>query len=92
MGELSIRVKIADRTYPMTVDAELEVLIRDAAKQIQERLKWYRAEREITDTQDAMTMIAMDCLIEKLGEERRVQRLQQMVFDKITQLDQVVTT
>ena len=90
MEDLSIRVKIADRTYPMTIDSESEALVRETAKLIQDRLKQYR-EMGVTDTQNALAMIAFDCLIAKLREERRVQRLQQMVVDKITQLDQVVT-
>ena len=40
---------------------------------------------------EALAMIAFDCLVTKLRGERKMQRLQQMVFDKITQLNQVVT-
>jgi len=90
MEELSIRVKIADRYYKLFVEAESEAIVREAAKLIQDELKQYR-DMGISDTQDALARIAFDCLITKLRGERQVQRLQQMVFDKITQLDQVVT-
>ncbi|QJW88826.1 cell division protein ZapA [Spirosoma taeanense] len=91
MEELSIRVKIADRFYPMTVESESEAIVREAAKLIQDQLKQYR-EMGVTDTQNALAMIAFDCLVNHLRGERKMQRLQQMVFDKITQLDQVVTS
>ncbi|GAB3492877.1 cell division protein ZapA [Spirosoma knui] len=90
MEELPIRVKIADRTYKLYVEPESEAVVREAAKLVQEELKRYR-DMEIHDTQDALARIAFDCLVTKLRGERQVQRLQQLVFDKITQLDQVVT-
>lgn len=90
MEELSVRVKIADRSYTLFVEPESEAIVREAAKLIQEELKQYR-QRGVKDTQEALAMVAFDCLITKLRGERQVQRLQQMVFDKITQLDQVIT-
>ncbi|AKD54322.1 cell division protein ZapA [Spirosoma radiotolerans] len=90
MEELPIRVKIADRFYKLAVEPESEAIVREAAKLIQDELKQYR-ERGLSDTQEALAMIAFDCLVTKLRGERQMQRLQQMVFDKITQLDQVVT-
>ena len=90
MEELPIRVKIADRFYKLRVEPESEAVVREAAKLIQEQLKQYR-EEGINDTQEALAMVAFDCLVTKLKGERQMQRLQQMVFDKITQLDQVVT-
>ncbi len=90
MEELPIRVKIADRPYNLFVEPESEAVVREAAKLIQEELKRFR-EAGITDTQDALARIAFNCLVTKLRGEKQVNRLQQMVFDKITQLDQVVT-
>ncbi|GAB3971790.1 hypothetical protein GCM10028806_22630 [Spirosoma terrae] len=90
MEELSIRVKIADRYYRLFVEPESEAVVREAAKLIQDELNQYR-DLGINDTQEALARIAFDCLITKLRGERQMQRLQQMVFDKITQLDQVVT-
>ncbi len=90
MEELPVRVKIADRTYKLFVEKESEAIVREAAKLIQEELKRYR-EIGINDTQEALAMVAFDCLVTKLRGERQVQRLQQMVFDKITQLDKVVS-
>ena len=90
MEELPIHVKIADRTYKLFVGTESEAIVREAAKQIQNELKQYR-EAGVKDTQDALARVAFDCLVNKLRGEQHTQRLKQMVFDKITQLDQVVT-
>ena len=90
MEELSVHIKIADRNYTLYVEPAAEEVVREAAKLIQDVLKEYR-DMGIRDTQDALARVAFDCLIVKLKEERRVHRLQQMVYDKITRLDEVVT-
>ena len=50
MRELSIKIKIADREYPMTVKAEEEERVRRAGKLINERLKSYREKFGIDET------------------------------------------
>lgn len=90
MEELTVRIKIADRHYKLFVEPESEEIVREAARLIQEEINRYRKLGH-TDTQEALAMIAFDCLVTKLRGARQVQRLQQMVFDKITQLDQAVT-
>lgn len=90
MEELSIRLKIADREYGIKAEPDNETLVRDAGRLIQEELKKYR-DMGVRDTQDALAMLAFDCLVTKLRSDQQIQRLQRMVFDKITQLDQVVT-
>ncbi|GAB3693768.1 hypothetical protein GCM10027592_13940 [Spirosoma flavus] len=90
MEELPIRVQIADRSYNLFVEPEAEAVVRQAAKLIQDDLKKYR-EMGFKETQEALAMIAFDCLVNKLRGEKQMQRLQQMVFDKITQLDEAIT-
>ena len=90
MEELPIRVKIADRHYKLFVEPESEAIVREAVKLIQEEYDQYRG-LGASDTQEALARVAFNCLVTKLRGDRQVQRLQQMVFDKITQLDQVVT-
>lgn len=85
-----MHIKIADRNYDLFVEPAAEEIVREAAKLIQDILKEYR-DMGVRDTQDALARIAFDCLVSKLKEERRVHRLQQMVYDKITRLDEVVT-
>lgn len=90
MEDLPIRIRIADRTYPMRVEPESEAIVREVARLIQERIKQYR-EAGFKDSQDALAQVAFDCLIEKVKGEQQTQRLQQMVFDRIIQLDRIIT-
>lgn len=91
MEELPIRVKIADRHYKLFVEPDSEAIVREAVKLIQEEYDRYMG-MGVSDTQEALAKVAFSCLVAKLKADRQVQRLQQMVFDKITHLDQVVTT
>ncbi|GAB3644098.1 cell division protein ZapA [Spirosoma arcticum] len=90
MEELPIRVKIADRHYKLFVEPESEAIVREAVKLIQGEFDRFKGMGN-SDTQEALAKVAFTCLVAKLQADRQVQRLQQMVFDKITQLDQVVT-
>ena len=89
MEELPIRVKIADRHYRLFVEPESEAIVREAVKLIQEEYDRNKS-AGVSDTQEALAKVAFTCLVAKLKADRQVLRLQQMVFDKITQLDQVV--
>lgn len=91
MEELPIRVKIADRHYKLFVEPESEAIVREAVKLIQEEYDRYMMGMGVSDAQEALAKVAFNCLVTKLRGDRQLQRLQQMVFDKITQLDQVVT-
>jgi cell division protein ZapA len=91
MEELPIRVKIADRHYKLFVEPDSEAIVREAVKLIQEEYERYLGVGG-SDTQEALAKVAFTCLVATLKADRQVQRLQQMVFDKITHLDQVITT
>ena len=60
MASLSIKIKIANRTYPMTINRESEEGVRRAVKKIEERIKFYEKNYAIQDRQDLLAM----CLIE----------------------------
>ena len=69
MAELSIRLKIGDREYPMKVDAADEEKIRKAGKIINERIRNYRNRFGINDKQDLLAMVAFDCIIEQMDNQ-----------------------
>lgn len=91
MRELSIKIKIADREYPMTVKAEEEERVRKAGKLINERLKSYREKFGIDDKQDLLSMVAFDALIDRLGIEETNQSTDESVFNKIKSIDRLIS-
>lgn len=66
METLAIKLKIGDREYPMRVKIEDESKIRSAGKLINEKLRKYKDEFGLDDTQDLLAMVAFDCMVESL--------------------------
>ena len=91
MDELSIKIKIADREYPMKVKRHEEERVRAAGKLINEKLKSYREQFGLDDKQDLLAMTAFDCLIEKLTAEESTTAVDQSVVEKIGHLNQMVS-
>ena len=91
MKELSINVKIADREYPMKVDAEDEERIRLAGKKINEKIKLYRDQFGIDDKQDLLAMVAFDSLYEKLQTEASSTTIGESAVDKISYLSRLIS-
>jgi cell division protein ZapA len=88
MDELSIKLKIADREYPMKVRPQDEERVRKAGKSINERLRSYRERFGIDDKQDLLSMVAFDCLIEKLEVEEKQYGTDETILEKIDDLNQ----
>ena len=91
MEDLSIKIKIADREYPMKVKRKDEERIRSAGKVINEKIKHYREQFGIDDKQDLLAMVAFDCLVDKMADEENLQEIDQTVIEKVTRLNQLVS-
>jgi len=60
MSELSIRVNIAGRTYPLTIDTDEEEQVRKAAKAIDEKINELKDQYAVNDMQDYLAMVALE--------------------------------
>ena len=59
MGELSIKIKIANRVYPLTVKQEEEEGIRKAADSINKEINDFERLYAVKDKQDLLAMVAL---------------------------------
>ncbi len=91
MDELSVKIKIADREYPMKVKRKEEEKVRAAGKVINEKIKYYRDQFGIDDKQDLLAMVAFDCLVDKMGDVENLPEIDQTVVEKVNQLNQLVS-
>jgi cell division protein ZapA len=91
MAELSIKLRIGNREYPMKVLAEDEERIRRAGKIIHERVKSYREQFGIDDIQDLLAMVAFDCQVEKMKMEEVTADVDTSALDQISRLNQLIT-
>jgi len=75
MGEeekLSIRINLADRYYPLKIEAKDEERIRGAAKLINEKILQYKQRYVDKDNQDFLAMAALQFVIRYLEMEEKV--------------------
>lgn len=91
MGDLSIKLKIGDREYPMRVKAEEEERIRLAGKLINEKLKQYRERFGIDDKQDLLAMVAFESMVDKLRIEAKADHIDDAIHEKISELNQLIS-
>jgi cell division protein ZapA len=90
MTDLSVKIKICDREYPMRVSPDEEAKIRRAGKLINERIRSYRDQFRIDDKQDLLAMVAFDCLIESLNAGAVPDPGMQALADKIHSLNDLI--
>ena len=67
--EISIKVTIGDRQYPLKIDADEEESVRKAAKLINEKSKFYQENFSVKDKQDSLAMAALEFATEVIGFE-----------------------
>ncbi len=57
--QLKIKLSIADRVYPLTIDSTQEEGLRSASKKIDEMIKQFEQSYAVRDKQDVLAMCAL---------------------------------
>jgi cell division protein ZapA len=94
MGELSIKIRIADKDYPMRVSAEDQDKIRLAGKQLNDKIKLFKDQFGVDDKQDLLAMVAFDGAVEQVNaSDLEIQhRSDAELLSRISDLDNLVTS
>ncbi len=58
-GKLKIKISIADRVYPLTINPKQEEGLRKAAKKIEAIIKQFEQSYAVRDKQDVLAMCAL---------------------------------
>lgn len=93
--KLKIKISIADRVYPLTIDPGQEEGLRKAAKKIEELIKQFEKSYAVRDKQDVLAMCALQfaAMVEQKGIdkennnkelEEKLQSLNQLLDDKLS--------
>ena len=72
MSELSIKVSVAGRTYPLTIQMDEEENIRKAAQRIDKSLQELQQYYAVKDKQDLLAMTALQIATENLNMTQAV--------------------
>ena len=64
MDKISLKIIIAGRTYPLTIKAEEENAIRDAAERINTNIQKLQGSYAVKDMQDLLAMTALQMAVQ----------------------------
>ncbi|SDE58569.1 cell division protein ZapA [Pricia antarctica] len=89
--KLKIKLSIADRVYPLTIDPAQEEGLRKAAKNIEQLAKKFEQSYAVRDKQDVLAMCALQ-FASKI-EQRGIDQSEgsQEAMQRLQALDQLVT-
>ncbi|MBO6516189.1 MAG: cell division protein ZapA [Bacteroidia bacterium] len=79
--EISIKVTIGDRQYPLKIDPAEEEFVRKAAKLINEKAKFYQENFSVKDKQDSLALAALEFASDVLSITNS-QETEKHLFDK----------
>lgn len=68
MSSLSIKVNIAGRTYPLTIERDEEEMIRKAAAEINKNIDILKESYAVKDNQDLLAMTALQFATKSVEE------------------------
>jgi len=91
-NKLKIKLSIADRVYPLTVDPSQEEGLRSASKKIEAMIKQFEENYAVRDKQDVLAMCALqfasqveqkqvDNAIDGKLTQERLQKLNDLLLD-----------
>ena len=89
--KLKIKLSIADRVYPLTIDPSQEEGLRKAAKNIEQLAKNFEKNYAVRDKQDVLAMCALQ-FASKI-EQRSIEQMEDTteVTAKLKALDELVS-
>ncbi|MHA6246972.1 cell division protein ZapA [Pontibacter sp. CAU 1760] len=92
MGELAIKIRIAEREYPMRVKEEEEERIRVVGKILNERLRYFKDQFGLQDKQDLLAMVAFETMVDKVKLEEEKDSLSTDITQQLTVLEDLLST
>lgn len=89
---MSIKIRIADRDYPMRVTEEEEERLRIAGRVLNERLKLFREQFGIQDKQDLLAMVALEVAADSLKTVQSKETRQSNLTEKLAHLEDILAS
>jgi len=90
VGNLSIKLTIANRVYPLSIKRSDEENVRKAAKLIENSIKDYEKNYSVRDKQDLLAMCALQFANQVVADEGKLVLEDNSVEEKLAELDQEI--
>ncbi|MDO7877244.1 cell division protein ZapA [Hymenobacter sp. ASUV-10] len=87
MTEIPIKIRIADRDYPMRVDVQDEERLRLAGRLLGEKLREFREGYGIQDKQDLLAMVALATMADQLKVSMEKDGTDAALTERLARLD-----
>ena len=91
-NKLKIKLSVANRVYPLTINPSQEEGLRLASQQINDLIKKFEQNYSVQDKQDALAMCALQIASSKkqtsLNEENFIGELEEKITNLISMLDE----
>ena len=91
MSDLAIKIRIADRDYPMRVAVADEERLRLAGRQLSEQLREFREKYGIQDKQDLLAMVALATMADSLKVSKEKDGTDAALTERLARLDELLT-
>lgn len=85
MGKLSIKVVVAGRTYPLTLNEGEETKVLKAAEDINKAIKVLQDNYAVKDMQDLLAMTALQLASKSTGQTQVVEKIVEKEVEKIVE-------
>lgn len=89
-GKLKIKISIADRVYPLTIEPEQEEGLRKAAKNIEKLIKQFEQSYAVRDKQDVLAMCALQFASQVEQKSIVKTKINEEVLEKLLMLDKTL--
>ena len=87
--EISIRVQVADRQYPLKAQLHEEEYLRKAARLINEKLLGYSKSFSFKDKQDLLAMVCLEFATDALTVTNTLAETDTDILDKVREIEQL---
>jgi cell division protein ZapA len=91
MSDLAIKIRIADRDYPMRVAVADEERLRLAGRQLSEQLREFREKYGIQDKQDLLAMVALATMADSLKVSKEKDGTDADLTERLARLDELLS-
>jgi cell division protein ZapA (FtsZ GTPase activity inhibitor) len=91
-NEISIKVSIGDRQYPLKIAASEEEFVRGAARLINDKAKFYHDNFSVKDKQDSLAMAALEFASEMLSLKTTMEKQDHHLTQKLAHFQHLITS
>ena len=89
--KLSIKVSIAGRIYPVTIERTEEENVRKAVKAINEKVSDYEKNFDIKDRQDLLAMASLNFASQSVELQQGNHKDEKSILDRLEKVDKLIS-